>query len=133
MKKYKLSEDLKIGISEIDNQHEHLIELVNNLNELDTDKISRDDFLDIINELVSYAHIHFQTEEAYFKESDYSDAPVHIEKHQEFLKKVNDIFLSFNESESGEASKKLFSFMNSWILEHLMEEDKKFAKFYLKK
>ena len=46
MKEYKCTKDLEFGIKEIDDQHKHIVELVNSFSKMDKTNFSRDDILD---------------------------------------------------------------------------------------
>ncbi len=133
MTKYKWSKDLRIGIKELDDQHKHMIDLVNSFSSLGIKSVSRNDLLDVFNDIISYAHVHFISEENFLKKISYPEAEKHIKEHQKILKKINDIFLNFSDENINHTVKEVEEFLTSWIEEHLMEEDKKFANYYLAK
>ena len=65
---YQFTEDCIIGIREIDQQHEKLFELINEILELLHNDILQDkhhQVQNILEELKEYADIHFVSEEAY--------------------------------------------------------------------
>jgi len=80
----------------------------------------------IVEELVSYSNDHFSAEEQHMKNIGYKDIDKQISEHRSFtqralqLKNVadkNDLVLT----------KELIVFLGSWILNHVMEEDKKYS------
>lgn len=133
MKEYKLTKKLEFGIKEIDDQHRHIIELVNNFSKIDPKSFSRDDILDFFNEIISYAHDHFKTEEKFFKEKSYPETKEHILEHQNLLAKINDLFLAFSDNEINQTVNSASDLLKFWIEDHLMRVDKKYVNFLLKK
>lgn len=132
MKEYKWTKDLEFGIKEIDDQHKHIVELVNEFSKMDKASFSRDDILDIFNEIISYTHVHFSAEEKIFKEAGYPDSAEHVKEHQKLLVKINDLFLSFSEDNIDRTVEDVSSLLKMWIEDHLMRVDKKYVSFLLK-
>ncbi|PLX20954.1 hypothetical protein C0584_04175 [Candidatus Parcubacteria bacterium] len=133
MDKYVWKKELETGIAEIDEQHVHMTEMVNNFQELDAAKMNRDNVLDVFNDLISYAHSHFTVEEEYLRKSQYPEAKEHIEEHQKLLARVNELFFDFSEDNIPKSVKDISVFLQEWMDEHLLKIDKKFADYYLNK
>lgn len=131
MLNYKWNKNLEFGIKEIDEQHQHMMELVNDFSKMDTDSFSRDDVLDVFNDIISYAHVHFLAEEKIFKESAYPETEEHIKEHQKLLLKINNLFLSFSEKDITHTVKEVAELLKEWIEDHLMRVDKKYVSFLL--
>ena len=132
MKEYKWTKDLEFGIKEIDDQHKHIVELVNEFSKMDKASFSRDDILDIFNEIISYTHVHFSAEEKILKNNRYPDSAEHEKEHQKILAKINDLFLSFSEDNIEKTVEDVSSLLQTWIEDHLMKVDKKYVSFLLK-
>ena len=81
------SELFETGITEIDNQHKKLVEIINNLYESYSSN-ENFDFNIIINDLIKYSEYHFTTEEKLFKNSKYPFTKEHLKIHSEFKEKV---------------------------------------------
>lgn len=77
-----------LGIESIDQQHHHLVDLLNRLfDSLNNEK--EDEVLGkVLNELTDYTKIHFNTEETYFEKFNFKGAKEHITEHRKLEKKV---------------------------------------------
>ncbi len=126
---------LVTGISEIDEQHQILVNLFNEANT----KLSANnnaEFLEqITRDMLSYALYHFETEEELMQKYGYSedkieDADAHIQQHRSFSAKVvavrNDIKAGILISRED-----LLAFLNSWLINHILNTDKQLAAFLL--
>lgn len=129
---FKWDEKYSIGIEDIDEQHKGLFEIGNWLNELNLSELKNDHYIEvmiIINELLVYSNDHFKDEEAYMKQVKYPKLEDHIKIHQRFI----DYVASFDFEvlyEQGEVMiESLFTFINRWIVQHIMNEDQKIQKY----
>lgn len=121
------SDELKTGISAIDEQHQQLFETINRLNDLKKDKES---FLRILIELHTYVSEHFKTEEEYMLYVDYPDYKAHKLAHDEFAENYKKTLLNFK-GENGilELAPALIELVENWLLTHYKNEDVKMAAF----
>lgn len=117
--------DIKI----IDVQHKVLIKKVNQLYEFIEDN-SINKIYPLIDELLEFTDYHFETEENYFAVFNYKDKEEHINEHNTFRNFVNDI--KKEDISNIEFDKKLFEFLNTWILHHIKEVDMKYVDFLKK-
>ena len=125
------------GVVEIDEQH---MILVHTLNEAGS-KLSRDAspelFKQITQDLLSYALYHFDTEEELMQEYGYSEETDeamnrHLEQHRGFSAKV----LAVRESlKSGMpvAADDILNFLNTWLVNHILNTDKRLGAFIIAK
>lgn len=129
------NDQLVTGISTIDEQHQILINLFNEANtKLATNNSS--EFLEqITRDLLSYALYHFETEEELMQKYNYAednseDVDSHIQQHRSFSTKVVDIH---NDIKAGIliSREDLLSFLNSWLINHILNTDKRLAAFLL--
>jgi len=126
----------KLGIDFIDDQHQKLFDLIDNIciiedvdknNNEKCDKILMEN---IIKELKEYSIYHFTTEENYFQDMNFQDTKNHINLHNIFIETINFYYENPNKLNK----KKLYSFLQSWIRHHILIEDKKYTmQKYLKK
>lgn len=118
-----------VGIEEIDNQHKHLISLINTLQKFILQGEARDKVGEIINEMIEYSNYHFKTEEELFRKFSYPQAEAHVLSHHYFSSKV----LSFKEdyqSSKGGLSMDVMHFLRNWLIQHISGEDKAYASFF---
>lgn len=120
------SNDMHIGVKEIDEQHEHLTGLINSLYYAYMEGKEREVLSKIIHEVNDYAHYHFQTEEKYMdKVADvYPFTEGHMEQHMAFFSKVIDFLFQYLDNDT-EMTPELLDFLTDWWTKHIMGVDKK--------
>lgn len=123
------SEDLSVGIREIDNQHKHFIGELNRAHSLCS---SRDPDLKTIRGIaigvMDYAREHFTTEESYFKKHDYPYAKEHEAEHAKLLERSIEFY---DRLDSGEdVSMEFLEFLKEWLEDHLKTHDMKYARYF---
>ncbi|MDD4906864.1 MAG: bacteriohemerythrin [Methylobacter tundripaludum] len=122
---------LVTGIGKIDEQHQILVNLLNEANIKLTPNNNAKFLEEITRNLLSYALYHFETEEGLMQKYDYiEESDAHIRQHRSFSAKViavrNDIKTGIPISRED-----LLSFLNSWLINHILNTDKQFATFLL--
>lgn len=126
---------LVTGIDTIDEQHQILINLFNEANTKLTANNNADFLEQITRDLLSYALYHFETEEELMQKYGYSeektgDIERHIRQHRSFSAKAvavhNDIKAGILVSRED-----LLAFLNSWLINHILNTDKQLAAFLL--
>jgi hemerythrin len=116
------------GISKIDSQHKHFIEIVNKTYLLNEEKKQKETLNLILKDLIEYVRVHFSTEEEYFKKTNYPYKEEHEEKHQELLGNVLDFSKRFDRGEDFPmVVKELLNFLKKWLDEHLIRFDHKYV------
>ena len=116
-----MNEKYKLGIDMIDKQHEKLIDLIEKLCKIE--KNEKNSIKSIILELKKYSEYHFKTEEDYFNSINFTDANNHIHLHNMFIQTV-EYYYEYPEKLN---KKKLYTFLNTWIKNHILIEDKKYV------
>jgi hemerythrin len=80
----------------------------------------------IIEELKSYSNYHFLAEEKHMKDMGYKEIDMHKNEHREFAIKTLQL-QQLAEKNELEATKEFVVFLGTWLLQHVIEEDKKFS------
>lgn len=124
---------LVTGIDKIDEQHQILVNLFNEANSKLTVNNNAEFLEQITRDMLSYALYHFETEEEMMQEYNYAEDEIdntHIRQHRGFSAKVvavrNDIKAGVLISREN-----LLSFLNSWLIDHILNTDKQLAAFLL--
>ena len=122
------NEDLRTGDDQIDHQHMYLIEQTNRLYELIANGIDQEECQRLAAKLIKYASKHFAAEEQLMEELLYPGYPEHLREHQEFSKRVVDLFERQVQGEriTPEALKGLLS---EWFTHHIRNYDLALAHF----
>ena len=124
MNKFIWLDEYKIGDDTIDQQHEYLFELANQI--VDPDNDAQKTHLNVL-ALYHYFREHFKDEESLMKQNNYSDYAEHVKKHEELTKKLREI----NDGiVTGEISlQDVKEFMQNWVHGHILGEDLILGKF----
>ncbi len=125
-------DNYSVGIEILDEQHQGLVKLINDLHEAMKIGKAKETLNDILNKLIEYTATHFKTEEAFFERYDFPQSKVHIEEHQKFVENV----LSFKEDfDKGRimVTFEVMDFLKSWLINHILGSDKEYKDFLLSK
>lgn len=128
------TDDLSVGIQEIDDQHKVLIDLINRLFDetirhqegSDTTVID-----EILYKLVEYTVIHFTVEESLFRIFQYPETETHSRHHSELKAQVVELQRKVKQREA-QVNTELLLFLKGWLTNHIQREDKLYAPFLLK-
>ena len=127
-----------VNITEIDQQHKNLIGLINRLHEAMQPGNQRlfDSALkelvtqaSVINEMVSYSHYHFATEEKYMRMYLYPGYEEHKKEHESFIGEVQRFK---NDFDGGKVllSIEIMQFLRKWLGNHILGTDKQYEPFF---
>jgi hemerythrin-like metal-binding protein len=126
--RFSWNDRLDIGIRDMNDEHKKLIGI---MAKLEVSWKKREDFATIkglLDELVTYTSVHFEDEEAFFDDFNYSDAMTHKDIHRSLLGKldshVNQIM------STGFIEESFFEFLRTWLSAHIQGVDTKYAKEY---
>jgi hemerythrin len=75
-------------VSEIDQQHQELVNMLNRLNDAVKNNESREDIYRIIDDVISYTRFHFATEERLMVQSGYPEIEWHKDKHKQLIQEA---------------------------------------------
>lgn len=132
MSKLVLWQDFySVQVAEIDKQHQHLFDLLNEL--YDSYEMNNADNITskIIEQLASYALYHFKTEEQYFIKYHYKNAAAHFAEHSRFVKQIHEFRNEFARN-SMVLTPKLFNFLKDWINKHILESDQMYVDCFIR-
>ena len=122
------NDELSVGDREIDGQHQWLIEKVNSLHDSLVTGHEEDLTVASLNDLLTYAWEHFETEERLFHRINFPDAEEHIAEHQRFAEKVSDYRTRFIAGQKLVFTE-LLDFLSTWLTGHLRDMDQKYARY----
>lgn len=125
------------GVPEIDEQHMILVHTLNEAAENLSEESSPETIERITHDLLSYALYHFETEEDLMKQYGYEesspdDSQTHLKQHRSFSAKVVSIREGLKSS-TPIAPGDLLEFLNSWLVNHILNTDKKLGSFIIEK
>ena len=114
--------ELEIGIDVIDQQHQRIVALINQLAEA----TGRDDQAAVLEELVDYTLSHFAFEEELLEESGYTFGPAHKRVHDMFVRRVGEYRMRFEAGE--DITTELKGMLARWLFNHIRSDDKSYSK-----
>jgi len=124
------SDELSVGIEEIDAQHKVLAELINKMHTAIQDRHGNQVVREILEELSDYTRIHFAVEESLMRILDYPGYEEHHEQHQQLLEQVVELKTKVDEGKAS-IGFELMHFLKLWLTKHIMEEDMNYSGFFL--
>ena len=123
------NENFNTNISEIDEQHKRLVDLLNQLASHVAFKADIPGLNVIFDQLTDYTVYHFQTEEAiwyrYLADSPLDTA--HAVKHQQLIDEVLQLKVQINAKPSDELIGDILAFLARWLITHILESDRYLA------
>lgn len=121
-----------LGISEMDEQHEQLVNIANTLNSSYIQGKNKKEIKENLRSLIDFASYHFGTEEAYFESFGFEDSENHIADHHSLLKELKSIQTAFNANKIKELDP-ILNFISEWITNHFTNFDRKYAELFKSK
>jgi len=119
---------MSTGMKDIDDQHKHFFSLINKAHDASEAGAPRSAQKEVIMGLIEYVRYHFGTEEDYFDKFRYPHADEHKAEHAELIAKV--LALSDKYENGGDIAPELFAFIRKWLIDHIMKQDMKYAKYF---
>lgn len=122
--------NLSVGNNKIDQQHQDLLLNIDKIKELDTSNINKKEADALLNFITDYMTKHFNEEEVLLKKNNYPDLEKHHEIHEKFKKDMNTAIENAklqNYSKVSLSSVKVK--LSSWLISHIMKEDRKYSKY----
>jgi hemerythrin-like metal-binding protein len=117
-----------VGVPELDQQHQRLLEIINELIEEQRDSYNAEKFSLAISELTHYAYTHFAAEERLLKAAKFPDMKDHVLSHVDFIMKMMGLALKV-EKGSDEDRKELLRYLRDWYAGHVLGIDRFFIPY----
>lgn len=115
------TDKLSIGNEAIDNDHKHLIKLINAYERV----VSKGNYNLLgpaFDSLEQYANEHFLREETLMEAVHYPHRARHRDAHNELLKTVRDMHKRIDEHKDVHIDE-LSAFLHDWLVDHVIKED----------
>jgi len=116
------------GIVALDTEHKALIEQINRLFEAVRNKQGEEVLGEILAMLTTYTHEHFEHEEQLMTKYGYPGLKEHLAVHQQLREDVQ-AMTERHSSGTEVLAAELLKFLRVWVLEHIVEVDKKYGAF----
>ena len=119
---------LEVGFPEIDDQHQHLIQLMNGLHAAIEERQAQEALDPVLTDLLNYTLFHFRMEENLMAEHAYAGEEAHVARHRQFFEDVM-AFHARKDLEAARLPAEILAFLKTWLLEHIQGTDARLAAF----
>lgn len=124
MKAFEWDDRFKTGLDRVDDQHFHLVDLVNQVAEIAEDGDANEhDLQCIFNQLAEYANSHFAEEEQLMERVrlDPRHTLMHKAQHDDFIRQVTSMWQQRDIAETQISV--LHGFLSAWLVAHILGVD----------
>jgi hemerythrin-like metal-binding protein len=122
-------DQLSVGSPEIDSDHKHLIDFVNQLHDAVTEAQSEKVVGKILMELIEYTRDHFAREEKVMLAAGYPDYVRHCGIHKALTSKVLRFAQSYLRTPTDQVKRDLIDFLAAWLVDHIIKEDRRIGAY----
>ena len=120
------SDNNKLGIPIIDEQHRGIVSTINSLHYFMQTGHGREIIKPTLITVQQYTDIHFRTEEALMTEAGYPAFDEHAKLHRELMDKTRRLSVDANRHKD---PIEVLRFLKGWWLAHISKEDRKYTPF----
>ena len=117
------TKEYQTGVYDIDQQHQRLFALVNELHDYATKSMEFVPVKAAIDAVADYVEYHFTNEEQMLEIIGYKELEAHILEHKALEQKVKFYRNSFVQDPTSFEMVDFLGFLNSWLKEHIMRSD----------
>ena len=121
--------EYETGFSPVDQQHQHLFEIINRLHEAMLTGHGRGVLEETLDEMIHYTIEHFATEEKLMLQTNYPFYAEHKEIHDQLTQEVKEIGEKVANHEHL-VTVELSHFLTQWLIHHIRGQDLKMIRFY---
>ncbi|KHD89458.1 MAG: hypothetical protein OM95_03590 [Bdellovibrio sp. ArHS] len=124
---FQWDDSLVIGVDTMDQDHQKLIQLMNEVYRLFKKNAAHSDIEKSMDQLGDFVVEHFQREERYFDSlPDYEDGLIHKAIHKKLLARYSSFLEEFKKGK--EIKEDFFYFLKAWLVAHIEGVDAKYAE-----
>jgi hemerythrin-like metal-binding protein len=130
VKRYTIAEwsdELALGIPEIDGQHKELLKIINELWSAIVANRNEDVLDGVLGELESYTRAHFTAEEVLMRVEKYPRFETHKQLHHAFIDKIAATRAEVSKGKQIELD--LLHYLTDWLVKHILGADRDYATF----
>jgi hemerythrin len=120
------TENMSVGVPELDADHKGLIKVINQLEANAKDPDRRDVVRQCLYALLRYAEVHFKREERVMVACDFPGLEHHKSEHREFAERIRHLARRFDDEPDetvATVSEQLLEFLKDWFHHHVLIED----------
>jgi hemerythrin len=122
------SEQYKVDVKEMDDQHRVLMDLVGQLEDATREGKGKQTVALILAKVIDYTKVHFAAEERLMKAYGYPEFQEHRLIHDKMTAEVLDIERQYKEGRTG-MTQDVMQYLTDWYQKHITGTDKKYSPF----
>lgn len=116
------SDELSVGVEEIDKDHRTLLEIVNRFFDAYRFSSTRSTVLSALTNIADYASWHFDHEERIMRREKFPGLEDHKQQHTALLDRLAGLIAGF-ETGRADITEATLDFLSDWVLVHLKTQD----------
>ena len=128
---FQWSDEFSVNIEEVDEQHRTLVGLVNDLHVAIREHRGKTASRKVLDRLAEYTRTHFMLEESLMRLTRYPGFDVHRQQHEDLIAQVQSLQYKLHH-ENAAITFELLNFLRKWLIQHILESDKRFGAFFQK-
>lgn len=116
------------GVEAVDLEHRKLVELIEAMHTSIRDNEPKGTVEQVINEIVEYTQDHFKNEESLMQNEQYPELDEHKIEHRTLIEEV----AAFKErllNNFPDGRQDFYRFLREWLINHILDSDKKFGAY----
>lgn len=125
------SRTYSVGVTQMDSEHQRLIDIINNLYAAMRAGRSKDAIGSILDELIDYTKTHFAHEEKLMREVGYDGFDEQKRLHEALVSQAMEIQQKFRNGTA--LGQEVMTFLKGWLINHIQGTDKKYGPVMNKK
>ncbi|MGE3550532.1 MAG: bacteriohemerythrin, partial [Geobacter sp.] len=119
------SNSYSVTVKQMDQEHQRLIDIINNLYAAMRAGRSNEAIGTILDELVAYTKTHFSHEEQLMQQANYAGLADQKKAHEALVNQLNDILAKYR---AGTAlGQEIMNFLKNWLINHIQGMDKQYG------
>lgn len=123
----ELTEDMRVGVAEIDAEHQKLADAVNRLYAGLRSGDGREKLGELFDKLIVMTVTHFVHEERLFAKTNYPDRDAHTSEHADLKRWIVDAHDRFLAGSSDALTDEFAVELKNWLVDHIMQMDRKYG------
>jgi hemerythrin-like metal-binding protein len=123
------SEEYSVKVKMFDDEHIHLMELINQLHDGLHSGKAKDVLTKVIDEMIAYTTNHFKHEESELRKYKYPHLREHIDQHELLRESVIEFRSRLTHGFSSALAIEMSKFLKVWLLKHIQVEDMQYGAY----